>query len=95
LLDGVTAAARVRESRVTNGYKTLNEELGLPARPVTPSMFVPLLTSDLGCPDAIRQWAPTLAEDWERAGVRTGVHSAGFAAACRYRAGREEGRWLM
>ncbi len=24
----------------------------------------------------------------------TGVHPAGFAAACLYKAGREEGRWL-
>jgi transcription initiation factor TFIIB len=26
--------------------------------------------------------------------VTTGVHSAGFAAACLYRAGQEAGRWL-
>ncbi|TKX76721.1 hypothetical protein EXE53_30345, partial [Halorubrum sp. SD626R] len=26
--------------------------------------------------------------------VTTGVHPAGFAAACLYTAGREEGRWL-
>jgi len=94
LLDEVTVAARVRESRVTNGYKTLNEELGLPARPVTPSMFVPRLASDLGCSDAIRLRALTLAEDSERAGVTTGVHPAGFAAACLYKAGCEQGRRL-
>jgi transcription initiation factor TFIIB len=100
LFDEVPAAARVRELRVTNGYKTLNEELGLPARPVTPSMFVPRLASDLGCPDAIRQRARTLAEDSERADVTTGVHPAGFAVACLCRAGPEHatvdpdrGRW--
>jgi len=48
LLDEVTAAARIKESRVTNRYKRLNEKLGLPARPVTPSMFVPRLASDRG-----------------------------------------------
>jgi transcription initiation factor TFIIB len=95
LLDEVTAAARVKESRVTNGYKRLNEKLGIPARPVTSSIFVPRLASDLGCPDAIRQRTQTLAEDSERAGVTSGVYPAGFAAACRYRAAREEGRWLM
>jgi len=90
----VTVAARVRESRVTNGYKTLSEKLGLPARPLTPSMFAQRLASDLGCPDTRRKRARTLAEDSERAGVTTGVHPAGYTAACLYRAGREHGRRL-
>ncbi|QSG13470.1 Transcription initiation factor TFIIB, Brf1 subunit/Transcription initiation factor TFIIB (plasmid) [Halapricum desulfuricans] len=94
LVDDVSEMARVAESRVTNAYKTLNEELGLPAEPVSPSMFVPRLASDLECPDRIRQRARTLAEQAEKCGVTTGVHPAGFAAACLYKAGREEGRWL-
>ena len=94
LLDDVSEMARVAESRVTNAYKTLNEELGLPAEPVSPSMFVPRLASDLECPDRIRQRARTLAEQAEERGVTTGVHPAGFAAACLYKAGHEEGRWL-
>jgi len=94
LVDDVSEMARVAESRVTNAYKTLNEELGLPAEPVSPSMFVPRLASDLECPDEIRQRARTLAEQAEERGVTTGVHPAGFAAACLYNAGREEGRWL-
>ena len=53
-----------------------------------------LLKSDLGCSDAIRQRARTLAEESERAGVTTGVHPAGFAAACLYKAGCEHGRRL-
>jgi transcription initiation factor TFIIB len=57
-------------------------------------MFVPRLASDLECPDEIRQRARTLAEQAEERGVTTGVHPAGFAAACLYTAGREEGRWL-
>jgi transcription initiation factor TFIIB len=94
LLDEVSEMARVEKSRVANAYKTLNEELGLPAEPVSPSMFVPRLASDLECPDEIRQRARTLAEQAEERGVTTGVHPAGFAAACLYKAGREEGRWL-
>ncbi|TKX69288.1 transcription initiation factor IIB family protein [Halorubrum sp. SP9] len=47
LVYDVSEMARVAESRVTNAYKTLNEELGLPAEPVSPSMFVPRLASDL------------------------------------------------
>jgi len=94
LVDDVSEMARVAESRVTNAYKTLNEELGLPAEPVSPSMFVPRLASDLECPNEIRQRARALAEQAEERGVTTGVHPAGFAAACLYKAGREEGRWL-
>jgi len=86
--------ARVEESRVANAYKTLNEELGLPAEPVSPSMFVLRLASDLECPDAIRQRARTLAEQAEELGVTTGVHPAGFAAACLYKAGQEKGKWV-
>jgi len=41
LVDDVSDMARIAESLVTKGYKTLNEELGLPAEPITPSMFVP------------------------------------------------------
>jgi transcription initiation factor TFIIB len=94
LVGEVSEMARVAKSRVTNAYKTLNEELGLPAEPVPPSMFVPRLASDLECPDGIRQRARTLAEQAEECGVTTGVHPAGFAAACLYTAGHEEDRWL-
>ncbi len=93
-MDDISEIARVVESRVTNPYKTLNEELGLPAEPVSPSMFVPRLASDLECPDEIRQRARTLAKQAEERGVTTGVHPAGFTAACLHKAGREEGRWL-
>ena len=94
LVDDVSEMARVAESRVTNAYKTLNEELGLPAEPVSPSMFVPRLASALECPDEIRQRARALAEQAEKRGVTTGVHPAGFAAACLYKAGQEQGTWV-
>jgi transcription initiation factor TFIIB len=57
-----------------------------------PSMFVPRLASDLDCPDEIRHRARTLAEQAEARGVTTGVHPAGFAAACLYKAGQEQGK---
>ena len=94
LLNDIVAVATVRESQITNAYKTLNEELGLPAKPATPTMYIPRLASELDCPDRIRRRARTLAEAAEDAGVTTGVHPAGFAAACLYKAGREAGRWL-
>jgi len=94
LLDDILTVATVAESRVTNAYKTLNKELGLPAQPVRPTMYIPRLASDLGCPERIRRRARILAEAAEEAGVTTGVHPAGFAAACLYTAGQEQGRWV-
>jgi transcription initiation factor TFIIB len=60
LLDDIAAVANVGESRVTNAYKTLNEELGLPAKPATPTMYIPRLASDLDCPERIRRRARDL-----------------------------------
>nr|WP_235272193.1 hypothetical protein [Halanaeroarchaeum sulfurireducens] len=40
------------------------------------------------------QRARTLAEQAEEHGVTTGVHPAGFAAACLYKAGQEQGQWV-
>lgn len=57
-------------------------------------MYVPRLASDLECPDTVRQRTRRLAERPEDLGVTIGVHPAGFAAACLYKAGREQGRWL-
>lgn len=93
-LDDVTDPARVEQSRVTNAYKTLNTELGLPAKPMTPSEFVPRLASELDVPDQMRQRARSLAEDSESTGVTTGVRPSGFAAACLYKAGCEQDRLL-
>ncbi|MFQ3320238.1 MAG: transcription initiation factor TFIIB [Natronomonas sp.] len=93
-LDDITESARVEQSRVTNAYTTLNTELGLPAQPVTPSTFVPRLASELDVSDQIRQRARQLAKESESTGATTGVRPSGFAAACLYKAGREDGRWL-
>ncbi|MFC6771554.1 transcription initiation factor IIB [Halorubrum trueperi] len=94
LLDDVVDAARVEQSRVTNAYKTLNIELRLPTQPVGPSEFIPQLASELDVPANIRQRARRLAERSESRGAVSGVKPSGFAAACLYNAGREEGRWL-
>jgi transcription initiation factor TFIIB len=93
-LDDVVDAARVEQSRVKSAYKTLNTDLGLPTQPVRPSEFVPRLASELDVPDPIRHRAQALAEQAESTSTTTGVRPSGFAAACLYKAGREEGRWL-
>ncbi|WP_396614048.1 transcription initiation factor IIB family protein (plasmid) [Haloferax sp. S1W] len=94
LLDDVVDVARVDQSRVTNAYKTLNTELGLPTQPVRPSEFIPRLASEFDVPANIRQRARKLAEQLESSGATSGVKPSGFAAACLYKAGREEGQWL-
>jgi len=93
-LDDVIDSARVDQSRVTNAYKTLNTELGLPAQPVVPSAFVPRLASELDVPDQIRQRARNLAEESEATAVTTGVRPSGFAAACLSKVGHEDG-WCI
>jgi transcription initiation factor TFIIB len=94
LLDDVVDTARIEQSRVANAYKTLNTELGLPTQPVHPSEYIPRLASELDVPAYIRQRARRLAEQSESSGAASGVKPSGFAAACLYKAGREEGRWL-
>ncbi|USZ73508.1 transcription initiation factor IIB [Natronosalvus halobius] len=93
-LEGIVDAARVEQSRVKSAYKTVNRELGLPAQPVRPSEFIPSIASELDVSDAIRQRARRLAEEAESTSATTGVRPSGFAAACLYKAGHEEGRWL-
>ncbi len=93
-LEDVTELARVKYWRVRNAYKTVNADLGLPAAPVTPREFVPRLASDLEVPDRIRHRARELAERAESAGITRGVRPSGFAAACLYKAGREDGGCL-
>ncbi|MFC6734448.1 transcription initiation factor IIB family protein [Haladaptatus sp. DYSN1] len=94
LLDDIVDAARVDQSRVTNAYKTLNTELGLPTQPVRSSEYIPHLASELDVPAYIRQRARRLAEQSESSGAASGVKPSGFAAACLYKAGRKEGQWL-
>ncbi|WP_256391479.1 transcription initiation factor IIB [Natronoarchaeum rubrum] len=88
-LDDVSKVAQVTQSRVTNCYQTLNAELGLPAKPVTPGMFVPRLASELGISDSVRRRAQALAEVAEDGQITTGVSPSGFAGACIYTAARE------
>jgi len=54
-LDDVTQSAYVEQSRVINTYMTLNTELELLAKPVTPSGFIPRLVSQLDISDQIRR----------------------------------------
>ena len=91
-LDGVSEPARVGQESVANAYKTLNRELGLPAKPVAPSDHIVRLASAVEACDQVRQRARRLAERAEAETNTAGVNPSGFAAACLYVAGREHGR---
>ncbi|UHQ99154.1 transcription initiation factor IIB family protein (plasmid) [Natrinema zhouii] len=94
LLDAVVDAARVEQSRVTNAYKTLNTELGLPTQPVRPSEFMPRLASELDISDAIRHRAMALSKQHRETAISNGCRPSGVAAACIYKAAQEHGRSL-
>lgn len=68
-VDDLVDAARVERSRVTNAYKTLNTELGLPTQPARPSEFIPRLASELDVPAYIRPRVRRVAEQFESTGV--------------------------
>lgn len=94
LLDDVVPVAQVGESHVENAYRVLDQELGLPTKPMRPKWFVPRLASELSCTDVVRRRAQALAERADAAGDTSGVHPAGFAAACLYKAACEYDRPL-
>ena len=54
----------------------------------------PGLRDVLDVPEDIRQRARRLAEQSESTEAASGVNPSRFAAACLYKAGCEEGRWL-
>ena len=93
-IEDISRLARVEQRRVQNAYKAMNAELGLPAKPVVPSEFIPQLASELEVPGRVRHRAIELAERADSVGITTGVRPSGFAAACLYKAGCEDG-WCL
>jgi len=69
LRDDIVAVPKITESQITNAYKTLDEELGLPAKAATPRMYRSRLAADLNYPDRIRRRARALAEAAEDADI--------------------------
>lgn len=90
----ISDVARVDQSSVTNAYKTLNTDLGLPAQPMTPHSFIPRLASELGLSDHMRQRSLELAAQAETTALSNGCQPTGVAAACVYKAAREHGLYL-
>ncbi|WP_123539305.1 transcription initiation factor IIB [Halosimplex salinum] len=94
ILDEVADTARVELSRVRNAYKTLNTELGLPTPPRRPQSFIPRFASELDVSDTVRQRAFELAKSAEETIISNGCQPTGVAAACLYKAAREQGQFL-
>ncbi|WP_313692407.1 hypothetical protein [Halorarum halobium] len=79
----VAEVARCEEPKVRLGYRVLNAELGLDAKPRQPPELVARLAS------AVEQRAQRLARDAVDAGIANGRNPNGVAAACVYVAGIE------
>ncbi|SFL31789.1 transcription initiation factor TFIIB [Halogranum rubrum] len=92
--DDFVDVARVDHSGVTNAYKTLNRELGLPTQPVAPQSLLPKLASELGIEKRVRRQARALAERAHQTSITNGYQPSGVAAACLYLASREHGESL-
>ena len=92
--DDLVDVARIDHSGVTNAYKTLNRELGLPTQPVAPQSLIPKLASELGVNKRVRRRARTLAERAHETSIANGYQPSGVAAACLYLASREHGQSL-
>jgi transcription initiation factor TFIIB len=93
--DDLVDVARVDHSGVTNAYKTLNRELGLPTQPVAPQSLLPKLASELGVEKRVRRRAQRLAERAHETSIANGYQPSGVAAACLYLASREHGESLI
>ncbi|SFL46904.1 transcription initiation factor TFIIB [Halogranum rubrum] len=92
--DDLVDVARVDHSGVTNAYKTLNRELGLPTQPVAPQSLLPKLASELDVDTRVRRRAQRLAERAHETSITNGYQPSGVAAACLYLASREHGQSL-
>jgi transcription initiation factor TFIIB len=88
-VEEVAEHAPVGRTKVEGSYRTLNAELGLPAKPISPSAFVPRSASELDVPDRVRRRAHVLVEAAVSSGMANGVRPSGFAAACLYAAGKD------
>jgi transcription initiation factor TFIIB len=82
----VAEPAPVDRTNVEGAYRVLNAELGLPAKPLSPSAFVPRISSALGVSDDVQHRALRLAAAAEEAGLTNGVQPSGFAGGCLYKA---------
>lgn len=90
-IDEIVAVARADRSELEAAYDALNQELGLPTGPVSPTEYVPRFASELDLSDAVASTAMQLADTAESEGMTIGRDPTGVAAGCLYTAARQEG----
>jgi transcription initiation factor TFIIB len=88
-LQEISDIAQVADERVEHAYGVLNQELGLPAVPMSPVEYIPRFASDLELSDTTRRRADQLAASANEQGLANGRKPAGLAAACLYMAAQE------
>lgn len=87
-LEEIVESASIGRSAVENAYRVMNQELGIPAVPPSPTEFVPRIVSEVGISDGTRRLAEELAERAVEEGIGGGCHPGGLAAGCVYAAAR-------
>lgn len=87
-LDDVVTVARVDRDAITTAYDALNRELGLPAPPPDPEMYVPRLASEMGLSDDQQRTATELAA--LSTAATSGCNPVGIAGAAVYLAAASE-----
>ena len=87
-VDELATVSRVDRLEVTRTYRYLIRELELPMEPPDPVEYVARYASGLSVTDETERLARELLETGKRAGVHSGKHPVGLAAAAIYAAAR-------
>lgn len=91
-LGEVAEVAQCSQDELEAGYRLLNRQFGLAAPIVDLKAFVSRIGSAVDAPDRVRIRAFELVSRAEDAGLQTGRHPGGLAAACVYFAGHTNGQ---
>lgn len=87
-IDEITAVSRVEQLEIERAYRYVIRELDLTIAPSDPADFLGRYTSELDCSTETERLARELVSDAVNAGVHSGRHPVGIAAAAIYAAGR-------
>ncbi|MFQ3293192.1 MAG: transcription initiation factor TFIIB [Natrialbaceae archaeon] len=85
-MEEIVDVSAVGRSGVDNAYRVLNQELGIPTVPPSPTDFIPRIASELHISDGTRRLAENLAQRAVEEGIGNGCNPAGLAAGCVYAA---------
>ncbi len=89
-IDEIATVGRVDALEIERTYRYVNRELELRVPPTDPNEYVGRFASALDCPDEMRRTARELVNSATEAGVHSGRHPVGIAAAALYAAATVE-----